>query len=262
MPMLQPAKVNGSAKVGSRRAYFAVPEQRFLTCSTGLTRMNKSARETPMYRARTRPAMNRIRTLRILVAVACSVSFTVPAFGQSKHWEELQDLPFRENYPTADSTERLYDEMLFHRSTQVLQWSLPAMTLWAMKKGSEKQFGEGSHVFPIWKDRLTSDTLVSTPNCDVIYGMGYLDLKKDGPTVIEVPPKLQGMLDDFWHRPLCDVGFVGPDRGAGGKYLILPLITKASHRRAISRLSPARTTFLSFGEPSETRAAIRSRRWR
>ena len=166
--------------------------------------------------------MNRIRTLRILAAVACSVSFTVPAFGQSKHWEELQDLPFRENYPTADSTERLYDEMLFHRSTQVLQWSLPAMTLWAMKKGSEKQFGEGSHVFPIWKDRLTSDTLVSTPNCDVIYGMGYLDLKKDGPTVIEVPPKLQGMLDDFWHRPLCDVGFVGPDKGEGGKYLILP----------------------------------------
>ena len=56
----------------------------------------------------------------------------------------------------------------------------------------------------------------------VIDGMGYLDLKKDGPTVIEVPPKLQGILDDFWHQPLTDVGFVGPDKGKGGNYLILP----------------------------------------
>ena len=166
--------------------------------------------------------MSRQISLGLLIALFCLFSVTGKSLGQGGHWDDLQELPFHENYPTKESTERLYDEMLFHRSTQVLQWSLPAMTLWAMKKGSEKQFGEGSHVFPIWKDRLTSDTLVSTPNCDVIYGMGYLDLKKDGPTVIEVPPKLQGMLDDFWHRPLCDVGFVGPDKGEGGKYLILP----------------------------------------
>lgn len=96
------------------------------------------------------------------------------------------------------------------------------MTLWAMKEGSEAQFGKGYNVFPIWKDRLNAETLVSTPNSDVIYGMGHIDLKKDGPIVIEVPPALQGMLDDFWHRPITDVGFVGPDQGEGGNYLILP----------------------------------------
>lgn len=52
--------------------------------------------------------------------------------------------------------------------------------------------------------------------------MGYLDLKENGPLVIEVPPKLQGLVDDFWQRPLSDVGFAGPDKGQGGKYLILP----------------------------------------
>lgn len=138
------------------------------------------------------------------------------------NWHALRSAEFPENYPTAEAADRLHDEMLFHRSTQVVLWSLPAMTLWAMKKGSEAQFGAGSHVFPIWKDRLSAETKVSTPNSDVIYGMGYLDLQKDGPTVIEVPPKLQGILDDFWHRPLTDVGFVGPDKGEGGKYLILP----------------------------------------
>ena len=64
--------------------------------------------------------------------------------------------------------------------------------------------------------------MLTTPNSDVIYALSYLDLKEDGPLVMEVPPKLQGLLDDFWQRPLCDVGFAGPDKGQGGKYLILP----------------------------------------
>ena len=150
-----------------------------------------------------------------LFILVFAVSICTPVFGKTPQWKELRGLPFPENYPTNETTERLYDEMLFHRATQVVIWSLPAMALWAMKKGSEAQFGEGSNVFPIWKDRLSAETIVSTPNSDVIYGMGYLDLKKDGPTVIEVPPKLQGILDDFWHRPLTDVGFVGPDKRKG-----------------------------------------------
>ncbi len=116
--------------------------------------------------------MTRNKVFRYSIIVTCTLCVATQALGQHKHWDDLRNQPFVENYPTKESTEQLYDEMLFHRSTQVLQWSLPAMTLWAMKKGSEKQFGEGSHVFPIWKDRLTSDTLVSTPNCDVIDGMG------------------------------------------------------------------------------------------
>lgn len=140
----------------------------------------------------------------------------------SKHWNELRNLAFPNDYPTETAARRLNDEMLFHRATQVVGWSLPAMTLWAMKKGSEAQFGSGSNVLVVWKGRLDAETIVSTPNTDVIYAMGYIDLAKDGPTVVEVPPKQQGMLDDFWHRPLTDVGFVGPDKGEGGNYLLLP----------------------------------------
>ena len=99
---------------------------------------------------------------------------------------------------------------------------MPAMSVYAMKKGSEAVFGAGSNVLVVWKDRLDPKTLISTPNSDVIYALGYVDLKQDGPTVIEVPPKQQGILDDFWQRPICDVGYVGPDKGEGGRYLILP----------------------------------------
>ena len=158
-----------------------------------------------------------------IVGISCSTKSNEEEITTDRsNWDHLTELEFPEAYPTEQATEILYDEMLFQRATQSVLWSMPAMTLWYMKKGSEAQFGEGSNIFPIWKDRLNAKTLVSTPNSDVIYGMGYIDLKKDGPTVIEVPPLLQGILDDFWHRPLTDVGFVGPDKGEGGKYLLLP----------------------------------------
>ena len=40
--------------------------------------------------------------------------------------------------------------------------------------------------------------------------------------VLETPPKALGTLDDFWWRWIIDFGAPGPDRGEGGKYLLLP----------------------------------------
>jgi hypothetical protein len=101
------------------------------------------------------------------------------------------------------------------------------------KEGSEKVFGAGYNVLPVWKKRLDPKTVVTTPNSDVIYAMSYLDVGKDGPLVVEVPAKIQGMFDDFYQRPLSgtapggapwsgDVGFFGPDQGNGGDFLLLP----------------------------------------
>ncbi|QQL46087.1 DUF1254 domain-containing protein [Sulfuriroseicoccus oceanibius] len=136
-------------------------------------------------------------------------------------WKELSALDAPGGYPTAEASARLYDELDFQRAVQVYLWALPAMNIDAMRQGSEATFGAGNHILPVWKDRLNTRTRVTTPNSDVVYAMSYLDLK-NGPVVVEVPPKLQGMFCTFWHRPLCDVGFVGPDKGEGGKYLLLP----------------------------------------
>ncbi|MBT8353993.1 MAG: DUF1254 domain-containing protein [Desulfofustis sp.] len=58
-----------------------------------------------------------------------------------------------------------------------------------MKKGSDAEFDAGSNVLVIWKDRLSAETIFSTPNSDVIYAMGYVDLKNDGPTGLLKPQK-------------------------------------------------------------------------
>ena len=117
---------------------------------------------------------------------------------------------------------------------QAYLWGLPVLNMYGMKEASEAKFGKGYNVLPIWKKRLDAKTKVTTPNSDVIYAMGYLDLAADGPLVIEAPPGLQGILDDHFQRPICsegkiqgkewcgDVGLPGPDHGKGGKYLVVP----------------------------------------
>jgi hypothetical protein len=153
-----------------------------------------------------------------------------PIAAQSSRFDALANAPFEENRPTKQTEQALRAELLFQRATQTYLWALPLMNTIGMQVGSERVFGAGYNVLPIWKKRLDAKTLVTTPNSDVIYAMGYVDLGKDGPLVFEAPPMLQGILLDFWQRPIPvdggkffgDVGFPGPDGGKGGKFLLLP----------------------------------------
>jgi hypothetical protein len=152
------------------------------------------------------------------------------AGAQSVRFDELANLPFADGRPTTETAQTLRDELLFERATQTYLWAMPLINTLGMQVGSEKTFGAGYNVLPIWKKRLDAKTLVTTPNSDVLYAMSYVDLGKDGPLVMEAPPMLQGILLDYWQRPIPvdggkffgDVGFAGPDGGKGGKFLLLP----------------------------------------
>jgi len=155
------------------------------------------------------------------------------AHAQVDRYDALANSPMNENRPTPETSKLLREELLFQRATQTYLWALPLINTLGMKTGSEKTFGAGYNVLPVWKKRLDAKTLVTTPNSDVIYAMSYLDLGKDGAMVFEAAPGLQGILLDFWQRPIPgstlkgrsfagDVGLPGPDEGKGGKFLILP----------------------------------------
>jgi hypothetical protein len=165
-----------------------------------------------------------------LLLLVSATSLATSALAQPARFEALANSAMAENRPTSDSAAVLRDELLFQRATQSYLWALPLINTLGMKIGSEATFGAGYHVLPIWKRRLDAKTLVTTPNSDVIYAMSYIDLGKDGPIVMDAPPGLQGILLDMWQRPIPvdggpfegDVGLAGPDRGAGGKFLIVP----------------------------------------
>ena len=167
----------------------------------------------------------------MLIASGVQTTF---ALAQTSHYDQLAATPFKDGYVEKKNSHPLLDELFFQRAVQTYLWAQPALNMYGMKEGSEKTFGKGYNILPIFKKRLNAKTLITTPNSDVIYALGYLDLKEDGPMVIEVPPGLQGIIDDFWQRPIPsegqiegrnwsgDVGLPGPDAGKGGKYLILP----------------------------------------
>ncbi|WP_370467995.1 DUF1254 domain-containing protein [Nitrospira sp. KM1] len=162
-----------------------------------------------------------------MTAILC---LAVGAAHAESRFDALAELSYSENRPTAETAQALRDEVLFQRATQIYLWALPLLNTLGMKEGSEQAFGSGYKILPVWKRRLDANTLITTPNSDVIYAMGYVDLGADGPLVFEAPPKLQGILLDFWQRPIPadggkyfgDVGLAGPDKGRGGKFLLLP----------------------------------------
>lgn len=171
--------------------------------------------------------------LSLMACTWTAASIAAPVFAQSARYDALANSATYENHPTPEAAKLLKDELVFQRGTQTYLWALPLINTLGMKDGSEKVFGAGYNILPVWKKRLDAKTLVTTPNSDVIYAMSYLDVGKDGPMVFEAAPGLQGILLDFWQRPIPgptvdgnalrgDVGFFGPDKGKGGKYLILP----------------------------------------
>lgn len=126
------------------------------------------------------------------------------------------------NWLDEAEAKSLVDELYYQRAVHAYMTMLPALNVIGMRDGSEKEFGAGYNVLPIWKDRMDSRCWVPTPNADVIYSMSYLDLKKTGPLVIAAPPNVIGMFTDFFQRTITDVGAIGPDRARGGLYLLLP----------------------------------------
>ena len=104
------------------------------------------------------------------------------------------------NWLSEQEAQELRDELFYQRAIHAYMTMLPALNVIGMRDGSEAAFGKGYNVLPIWKDRMDARAWVPTPNADVIYSMSYLDLKKTGPLVVSVPPKIIGMFTDFFQR--------------------------------------------------------------
>src|SRR6185312_7776040 len=76
--------------------------------------------------------------------------------------------------------------------------------------------------FLIFESLLDARSLYLTPNTESVYGMQFLDLKRDGPTIIEAPPGLLGGCSSMWQESLIGIGPTGADNGKGGKVLLMP----------------------------------------
>ncbi len=119
--------------------------------------------------------------------------------------------------------QRVYDELDLQRATQLYLDLFPALSVHGILKAQVRDLGvQSSSDILVTPRKLNSTPLWLTGNTDSIYAWMTLDLKADGPTVMEIPPNVMGPLDDAYFRFVVDFGATGPDKGKGGKYLILP----------------------------------------
>lgn len=133
----------------------------------------------------------------------------------------LGKLEIINGFPSDETVKKLFDNMDFQRSTQAYIWALPYVAMGEWQRQQREVFGAGELDYVDYldfKDKLG----ILTANATTPYTMAFPDLAKTGPLVFEIPPgPIAGGLLDFWQRPLSDTGQTGPDKGKGGKFLVL-----------------------------------------
>jgi hypothetical protein len=129
-------------------------------------------------------------------------------------------LHFFDGVPDKASTEKIYDNLDYQRALQAYLLALPVVNQVA-NRDAILSMGPVNTTVPIWENLVDSRTVELTANDNTPYTWFWIDLH-NGPLVIEAPPKVLGLADDIWYHWNGDIGFTGPDRGKGGKYLLLP----------------------------------------
>jgi hypothetical protein len=131
-------------------------------------------------------------------------------------------LEFSDGVPAGNTIKALYDNLDRSRGFAVYLDNLGAVAIRAFLSSLAAQGADAPNKIAIFEQLMDSQSMVLTANTSTLYAFSRTDLAKDGPTVIEVPPGMLGFLDDDWQRFVGDIGVTGPDRGKGGKYLVVP----------------------------------------
>jgi hypothetical protein len=155
------------------------------------------------------------------IAAAQTAAAIPPAITTPDKVEtRIGTLEFKDGAPSAATAEKVLDSLDYVRGVDAFMNSFSGASAYAIRKGFQS-IGAEDNTVVIFSELMDSNSLFLTANADTIYNLAVLDLTK-GPLVVEVPPNALGTINDMWFGWIIDVGGPGPDRGQGGKYLILP----------------------------------------
>lgn len=132
----------------------------------------------------------------------------------------LGPLKFFDGFPDKETVKKVYDNLDFQRAVQAYLLGLAPVNMAGLREGL-LSVGPANVTIPTFEENLNPRSLFLTPNATTPYTWIWINLH-DGPLVVEVPPMTLGMIDDFWFKYVTDIGIVGPDKGKGGKYILLP----------------------------------------
>ena len=134
----------------------------------------------------------------------------------------IGSLEFFDGVPTDATIDTVYDNLDRMRGVQAYLDNVGGVSIQSVLDGLGRAGADAPNKIALFAELMNSKTLVVTANTSTLYAYAGTNLAKDGPTVIEIPPGMLGFLDDAWQRFVGNMGVTGPDKGKGGKYLVLP----------------------------------------
>lgn len=135
---------------------------------------------------------------------------------QTKYAGELN---FKDGFPSDETVAKTYDFLDVARATMVFTNTIGIGSMQAMLEVQRKA-GIGSYEIAVFETLLDARSLWLTPNTTTPYAVGEIDTK-NGPVVVDNPGPVLGIVDDAFFTHVTDIGFTGPDKGKGGKYLFV-----------------------------------------
>ncbi len=151
-----------------------------------------------------------------LAALACVLSLTAAR-------AQVAESPyqFERGFPAAGTAEKAYDAADLRRAIEAYKFFYPTLGTEAVM---QQALAAGARVNEVGIVMATSPRQqFGGANADTPYAIAPVDLKAAGPMVVELPPgPFIGFVDDHNMRWVMDMGTIGPEKGRGGKHLILP----------------------------------------
>jgi hypothetical protein len=145
------------------------------------------------------------------------------AQGTSAQTEPLGGQPPAGAKPSVKDLE---DQVVYQRAFEAVVWATPASAIYRFRAAAFKDFGMTDNDIIAYSKPATPSLEALTANNVTPYITAFTDLR-NGPVVLEIPAKtdktvMYGQIVDAWQVTIADVGPSGEDKGAGGKYLLIP----------------------------------------
>ena len=127
----------------------------------------------------------------------------------------IGELAFFDGAPLPQTAAKVYDYLDTARAMDAFLKGMPGASLKGLIDGAHSLGAVEAHEVMIFDKLMDSNSLFLTGNTSTMYTIPDLDLKRDGPIVVEVPDGLLGAANDAWFRYVNDLYMAG-------KYLYVP----------------------------------------
>jgi len=140
-----------------------------------------------------------------------------PNIVETKYAGELE---FVDGFPTDKTLEKANYFMDVARAFELFESGMATASMYAMLNGHAEIGVKANKTIAITEQLMDAKSLWLTPNTTTPYCHAEVDVK-NGPVVIEVGSPVISIVDDAFFKYVGDIGMGGPDKGKGGKYLIV-----------------------------------------